>query len=84
MQISIYNGEINLVRHVKAIPNNLWTIASSKNITAVYDNVVDIKIPFETIEIDDGDTLEFLFINANFGLIDFYIPNEMLLSVKRV
>lgn len=59
MQISIYNGEINLVRHVKAIPNNLWTIASSKNITAVYDNVVDIKIPFETIEIDDGDTLDF-------------------------
>lgn len=84
MQISIYNGEINLVRHVKAIPNNLWTIASTKEITAIFDNVVDIKIPFDSIEIDDGDTLEFLFINANFGLIDFYIPNEMLLTIKRV
>lgn len=84
MQISIYNGEINLVRLVKAMPNNLWAIASSKNITAVYDNAVDIKIPFESIDLEQGDTLEFLFINANYGLIDFYLPNEMLLTIKRV
>ena len=47
MQLSIYDNEINLVRLVKAIPNNLWVITSSKNITAIYDKVVDLKIPFE-------------------------------------
>ena len=84
IQISVYDGEINLIRLVKAMPNNLWTIKTSKNITAVFDNVVDVKIPFDTIDIEENDTMEFLFINANYGLIDFYLPNEMLLTIKRM
>ena len=84
MQLSIYNGEINILRLVRAIPNNLWAIANPKNIKAVYDKVVDISIPFDDIEIDKGDTLEFVFVNANFGVKDFYIPNEMLLTIKRL
>lgn len=84
MQISIYDGEINLVRLVKAIPNNLWAITSSKDIKAVYDKVVDISIPFESLGVGQGEILEFLFINANYGVKDFYIPNDMLLTIKRV
>lgn len=84
LQISIYDGEINLVRLVEAIPNNLWAITSSKNIVAVYDKVVDISIPFDDIGIENGDTLEFVFVNANYGVKDFYIPNEMLLTIKRL
>ncbi len=84
MQLSIYNGEINILRLVRAIPNNLWAIANPKNIKAVYDKVVDISIPFDDIEIEKGDTLEFVFVNANFGVKDFYIPNEMLLTIKRL
>ena len=75
MQISIYDGEINLVRLVKAIPNNLWAITSSKTIKAVYDKVVDISIPFESLGVEHGEVLEFLFVNANYGVKDFYIPN---------
>ncbi len=84
MQISIYNGEINLIRLVESIPNNLWAIANSKNIKAVYDKVADISIPFDDIGIEKGDTLEFVFVNANYGVKDFYIPNEMLLTIKRL
>ena len=84
MQISIYENQINLVRLVKAIANNLWVIDSPKNIKAVYDNVVDISIPFDDIDINKGDTLEFLFVNANFGVKDYFVPNEMLLTIKRV
>lgn len=84
MQISIYDGEINLVRLVKAIPNNLWAVTSSKEIKAVYDKVVDISIPFESLGVETGEILEFLFINANYGVKDFYIPNDMLLTIKRV
>ena len=84
MQISIYDGEINLIRLVKAIPNNLWTIASPKNITAIYNNVVDVSIPFDDIDIEQGDTLEFLFVNASFGVTDYFVPNEMLLTIKRL
>ena len=84
LQISIYEGEINLVRLVKAIPNNLWTIASSKNIKAVYEKYVDVSIPFDEIGINKGETLEFMFVNANFGIKEYEIPNEMLLTIKRI
>ncbi len=84
MQVSIYEGEINLLRLVKAIPNNLWAIDSPKNITAVYDKVVDVSIPFDDIGIDKGNTLEFVFVNASFGIKDFFVPNEMLLTITRM
>ena len=84
MQVSIYDGEINLLRLVKAIPNNLWAIDSPKNITAVYDKVVDVSIPFDDIGIDKGDTLEFVFVNASFGIKDFFVPNEILLTITRM
>jgi hypothetical protein len=83
LQISIYNGEINLVRLVKAVPNNLWTIASSKKIKAVFNKYVDVSIPFDEISVDHGETVEFLFVNANFGVTDYFLPNEMLLTIKR-
>ena len=84
LQISIYNNEINLIRLVKSIPDNLWAITSPKNITAVYDKVVDVSVPFEDLGIESGDTLEFLFVNANYGIKDYFIPNEMLLTIKRM
>lgn len=84
LQISIYNGEINLVRLVKAIPNNLWVIKSSKRIKAVYEKYVDISIPFDEIGINKGETLEFMFVNANFGIKEYEVPNEMLLTIKRM
>ena len=84
IQISIYENEINLLRLVKAIPNNLWAISTAKNIKAVYDNVVDVSIPFDDIGIEKGDTMEFFFVSANFGVKDYFVPNEMLLTIKRL
>jgi len=84
LQISIYNGEINLIRLVKAINNNLWTVSSSKNIKVVYEKYVDVSIPFDDISIQQGETLEFMFVNANYGIKDFEIPNEMLLTIRRM
>lgn len=84
LQVSIYENEINLVRLVKAIPNNLWAIASPKNIHTVYDKFVDVSIPFDDINIAHGETVEFLFVNANYGVKDYFVPNEMLLTIKRL
>ena len=84
LQISIFEGEINLVRLVKALPNNLWAITTAKNIKTDYDKFVDISIPFDDIDIAKDDTLEFLFVNANYGVKDFFVPNDMLLTIKRL
>lgn len=61
----------------------MWVLEMSKSIEAVYDEVLDLKIPFDILGIKSGETLEFLFINANYGVKDFYIPNETVLSVTR-
>jgi hypothetical protein len=61
----------------------MWVMESSKSIETAYDEVLDLKIPFDILGIKEGETLEFLFVNANYGIKDFYIPNEMVLSVVR-
>lgn len=83
IQIAIRKDELQCLRIIKAIPGNLWVLENPKPIETAYDEVLDLKIPFDTLGIKNGETLEFVFINANFGVKDFYIPNEMLLSVKR-
>lgn len=83
IQIAIRNDKLQLLRIIKAAPGDMWVLDNPKPIETVYDEVLDIKIPFEILEIKNGETLEFLFINANYGIKDFYIPNEMVLSVTR-
>jgi len=84
IQISMHNGEINLTRLAKATAQNLWIISSSKNLTTIFDKVVDISIPFDDLDINHGETVEFVFVNANFGVKDFYVPNDMLLTITRM
>ena len=62
----------------------MWVITTSKDIKTAYDKVVDVAIPFDTIDISSGDTLEFLFVNANYGVKDYFVPNEMLLTITRM
>lgn len=83
IQIAIRNNKLQLLRIIKAIPGDMWVLEMSKSIEAVYDEVLDLKIPFDIMGIKSGETLEFLFINANYGVKDFYIPNETVLSVTR-
>ena len=83
IQIAIRNDKLQLLRLIKAIPGDMWVLEQSKKIETAYDEVLDLKIPFELFEIKAGETLEFLFVNANYGVKDFYIPNETVLSVTR-
>ena len=83
IQIAIRNNKLQLLRIIKAIPGDMWVLEMSKSIETVYDEVLDLKIPFDILGIKSGETLEFLFINANYGVKDFYIPNETVLSITR-
>ena len=83
IQIAIRNNKLQLLRIIKAIPGDMWVLEMSKSIETVYDEVLDLKIPFDILGIKSGETLEFLFINANYGVKDFYIPNETVLSLTR-
>jgi len=85
LQLSIQNNELKLRRLIKAIPGNIWAFQpSEKDIEAAYTNVLDLRIPFEVLDIPRGETLEFMFIIAHLGIKEFCIPNEMLLTVTRM
>ena len=83
IQVSIVKGEMRFVRLIKSIPNNLWSLASSKDIKFAYDKVIDLKIPFVDLDIDHNENMEFVFVNATYALNDVFIPNEMLLNIRR-
>lgn len=83
IQIAIRKDSLQFLRLIKAIPGDMWVLANTKSMESAYDEVLDLKIPFDSLDIKSGETLEFIFINANFGIKDFYIPNEMVLSVTR-
>ena len=83
IQIAIRNNKLQLLRLIRAIPGDMWVLEPAKPIEAVYDEVLDLKIPFDLLGVKHGETLEFLFINANYGIKDFYIPNERVLSLVR-
>ena len=83
IQITAGSGKIQFIRLVKAIPNNLWVIQNAKDIKSVYNTVIDLSIPFNLIDIELDETVEFCFVNANYGIKDFFIPNDMLLTIRR-
>lgn len=83
IQIAVQGGKIQLLRLIKAIPNNLWALQSTKDIKSVYANVIDLSVPFDLLDINNNESMEFCFVNANYGIKDFYIPNDMLLTISR-
>ena len=83
MQIAIKNNNLQLVRLIRAIPGDMWVLEQARSIETAYGETLDLKIPFSILGINPGETLEFLFVNANYGIKDFYIPNEMVLAVTR-
>ena len=62
---------------------NMWTLANPEGINMVYKDVIDITIPFDTIGIQQGETVEFFMANTDSGVKNTYIPQEILLSMTR-
>ena len=62
---------------------NMWTLDNPEGITMVYNDVIDICIPFEKIGIAHGESVEFFMANTDSGVKNTYIPQEILLSMTR-
>ena len=83
IKISIDNNKLDAVRFAQATNNNLWIARSTRKITSACGKVIDISIPFDILNISPGDTIEFMFANANFDALDSYIPYDSFLTLKR-
>ena len=62
---------------------NMWTLANPEGVKIVYNDVVDLSIPFDTIGINHGETVEFFLANTDSGVKNTYIPQELMLSMER-
>lgn len=83
LRISMMDDKLYPMRLTRAMQGDLWTMQDTKDIKIAYQKVIDISIPFDSMEIDQGDTLEFFFANANFGIKDSFSPQDIMLSVHR-
>ena len=62
---------------------NIWTLDNPEGIKIVYEDVIDICIPFDKLGIETGETVEFFMANTDSGVKNTYIPQEILLSMLR-
>ena len=62
---------------------NMWTLDNPDGIKIVFEDVIDVCIPFEKLGINPGDTVEFFLANTDSGVKNTYIPQEILPSMTR-
>jgi alpha-amylase/alpha-mannosidase (GH57 family) len=84
LRISVINDKKEAPVHlVKSMQGGLWAVRNAKEIRVAFEKVVDVAIPFEYIDIAPGEKVEFFFANANFGIKDSFIPQDVLLCLQR-
>ena len=70
-------------RLITCLHPNMWTLANPESLNMVYKDVIDLSIPFDTIGVGHGDTVEFFLANTDSSIKNTYIPQEILLSMTR-
>jgi alpha-amylase/alpha-mannosidase (GH57 family) len=70
-------------RLTTCIHPNTWTLVNPENINIIYKDVVDVTIPFDTVGVKKGETIEFFMANTDSGVKNTYIPQEIMLSLVR-
>lgn len=83
IKISFINGMLRPLQFSKAMTNNLWVLQDQNKIKIAYDNVIDISIPFEVIDIEEGEMVEFFFAPAEVDIMESAVPQELLLTMQR-
>lgn len=70
-------------RLASCLYQNIWTLSNPEGINIVYNDVIDVAIPFDLLGIQKGETVEFFMANTDSGVKNTYIPQEILLSLTR-
>ncbi|MBQ2644370.1 hypothetical protein IJG14_02195 [bacterium] len=66
-----------------AIKNNLWSIIKNHSVEYVHEDVIEMKIPFDDLQIQAGEKIDFFIINGTFGKIENIYPQDLWLTIKR-
>ena len=83
LTLTLLKDTLYPVRLTTCLHPNMWTLANPESIDIVYNDVIDVKIPFEILNVQKGETVEFFMANTDSGVKNTYIPQEILLSMTR-
>ena len=83
IRLTFSSGLLRPLQFIEALPENLWKEKDSEDIKISYDNVIDISIPFDTIEVKHGEMLEFFFVTADYDVMETCNPPCILLTMIR-
>lgn len=67
----------------QAIKDNLWLLQLKNNVEHVFDDFLEVKIPFDDLRISRGELVEFVIIQGPIGITDEFYPQNNFLYVER-
>ena len=83
LTLTLVKDTLYPLRLASCIHQNIWTLTNSEDIKFVYNDVIDITIPFGSLGIKSGETVEFFLANTDSGVKNTHISQEILLSLTR-
>ncbi len=83
LTLTLIQDTLYPIRLTSCLHPNMWTLANPDKIHTVYNDVIDIAIPFEILGIGEGETIEIFMANTDSGVKNTYLPQEILLSLTR-
>ena len=83
LTITLFKETLYPLRLTTVMHPDIWTLDNPDGIKMIYEDVIDISIPFDKIGIQSGETVEFFMANTDSAVRNTYIPQELLLSMVR-
>ena len=81
--LTLVKDKLYPARLASVLHPDIWTLDNPESIKIAYNDVIDVCIPFDKIGIEKGDIVEFFMANTDSGVKNNYIPQEVLISLKR-
>ena len=67
----------------KANSDGVWTIKMSHNVKYAFVNILELAIPFDDIDVEPGDRIDFCIVSGALGVANDFYPKDNLLTVVR-
>lgn len=66
-----------------ATRDNLWVLQLKNGIEHVFEDYMEVKIPFNDLRVNENELVEFFVIQGPLGIVDDFYPQNSLLPVVR-
>jgi hypothetical protein len=83
LTITLFKDTLYPLRMTTVLHPDIWTLDNPDGIKMVYEDVIDISIPFDKLGIEEGESIEFFMANTDSAVRNTYLPQEVLLSLDR-